>query len=263
MGFYSRSAAGLVPATRVSYRPTSTIRRFLFHYSTGQELGVEDCAQWWRNIQRYHMQTKGWADIAYHFGVCKHGDVFEGRSLTARGAHAGDNPANHDSVGVVFLGNDDLDAIEVTDLVEGAFRYVVGTVEGSVGLYGLQQQGHRDVRSTACPGNEIYNAVHAGLFFVAAPRKETTISEPSITVAADVAAIVPGEGDGYRVILEEGSVYDFGCPHVGSGNGIVKGLVVGAIATHTGKGFTILTADGGIWNFGDARYHGRPVVTPG
>src|SRR6266496_2949555 len=37
-----------------------------------------------RNIQAYHMDVKGWSDIAYNFLACPHGYVFEGRGLNRR-----------------------------------------------------------------------------------------------------------------------------------------------------------------------------------
>jgi hypothetical protein len=56
-----------------------------------------------RAIQDLHMDDNKWADIGYHFGVGKTGQVFEGRDLSVRGTHV--EHFNTGSVGVVFLGN--------------------------------------------------------------------------------------------------------------------------------------------------------------
>lgn len=61
-----------------------------------------------RKIQDTHMDTRQWADIGYHFGVGKSGQVFEGRDLKARGTHV--EHYNTGSVGVVFFGDFEIDA---------------------------------------------------------------------------------------------------------------------------------------------------------
>lgn len=37
------------------------------------------CTSFWNGVRRYHMETKGWSDIAYSFGMCPHGITFTGR----------------------------------------------------------------------------------------------------------------------------------------------------------------------------------------
>jgi hypothetical protein len=37
------------------------------------------CERFWRAVRDYHVNTKGWSDIAYSFGVCPHGQAFVGR----------------------------------------------------------------------------------------------------------------------------------------------------------------------------------------
>lgn len=37
------------------------------------------CERFWLAVKSYHVNTKGWSDIAYSFGVCPHGVRFTGR----------------------------------------------------------------------------------------------------------------------------------------------------------------------------------------
>jgi hypothetical protein len=37
------------------------------------------CIQYWNAVRSYHVDTRGWSDIAYSFGVCPHGTRFVGR----------------------------------------------------------------------------------------------------------------------------------------------------------------------------------------
>lgn len=39
----------------------------------------EQCRNVWRAVQRHHLYTNGWSDIAYSVGVCPHGVLLEGR----------------------------------------------------------------------------------------------------------------------------------------------------------------------------------------
>lgn len=160
MTFYSRADWGARPYKGTpTYVPPSDRKRFVAHYSTGQELGVEDCAQWVRNIQKFHQDGRGWDDIGYNFLVCKHGDVWEGRGWTVQGAHA--PGANRDGYGVCFLGNDDPGVEDVTPEARASFRAMYSEAVKRSGS--LAAIGHRDVKSTACPGDELYTWIKAGL----------------------------------------------------------------------------------------------------
>jgi hypothetical protein len=76
------------------------------HYSAGNvgDSRHDQCARRVREIQRYHMTTKGYADIAYSFLVCQHGFVFVGRGTAAGPASQGTNAGNLHYWGVCWLG---------------------------------------------------------------------------------------------------------------------------------------------------------------
>jgi hypothetical protein len=59
-------------------------------------------------IQEDHQKRRGWSDIGYHYIVDRDGQVWEGRSATIVGAHAGSAAANDANLGVLVLGNFDL-----------------------------------------------------------------------------------------------------------------------------------------------------------
>jgi hypothetical protein len=62
----------------------------------------------WGAIRKYHVETHGWADIGYHFGIELIGDryeIFTGRMLGQAGAHC---PGfNRIGVGICLIGNFD------------------------------------------------------------------------------------------------------------------------------------------------------------
>lgn len=142
-------------------------------YSSSQSAGIV------RGIYAYHTNSLGWCDIGYNMLVDKYGKIFEGRygrlDRPVLGAHA--RGFNTDTFGVSVLGSYDsvtpssaaLNAVSTamawrlrnfyvsadgrTTLVssDSGSRYPKGT---SVSLPVIF--GHRDVNSTACPGNQLW-----------------------------------------------------------------------------------------------------------
>ncbi len=122
------------------------------HHSAGREVGPAGV----RSIQRFHMDNLGWTDIAYSFIVDRtDGRIFEGRGDGILGGHTlGRNSVSH---GICVMGNFQTGAVSdvavraVADLVRHGHR------QGwwPDGLSG----GHRDVRSTQCPGVNLYNRI--------------------------------------------------------------------------------------------------------
>jgi hypothetical protein len=56
-----------------------------------------------QSVQRYHMFSRGYWDIGYHFIIGPAGTIYEGRDIRVRGAHV--DSQNSGKVGVLFLGD--------------------------------------------------------------------------------------------------------------------------------------------------------------
>lgn len=115
----------------------------------------ESCPAKVRGIQAYHMDSKGWADIAYSGIVCPHGYIFEGRGRNIRTAANGTNAGNDRYHALCYLGGvgDPFTAAARTAFRDG-FAWLGGIANGLV--------GHRDIRATACPGDDIEAWIVAG-----------------------------------------------------------------------------------------------------
>lgn len=123
----------------------------MVHYSTGEELGRADTAEWVRQIQAHHMDANGWSDIGYNFLVDREGRIFEGRGWDVIGAHC--SGYNTPAVGVCFLGDDD-PGQDVPQVARDSILAIHQENARRAG-HAVARLGHRDKYATACPGDEL------------------------------------------------------------------------------------------------------------
>jgi hypothetical protein len=144
--------------------PASAVDGIVYHYTAAgsdEQADHRNCAGRVRGVQNYHMDTKGWADIAYPLLVCKHGYVFEGRGLTRMGAATLGH--NDHTLAVCFLGDDNVNRDDLTPagrkaLLE-ATRWILASHPRA-----KKRWGHRDLVQTDCPGDEIFKYIHGDVF---------------------------------------------------------------------------------------------------
>ena len=105
-----------------------------------------------RSIQDEHLETRGWADIGYHFGIDPQGRIYAGRDIQARGSSvAGGNTG---VIGVVMMGDFELEAPADAQLV--ALQTLTNWLAETYTLTHLA--GHSDLNPdiTVCPGRFMY-----------------------------------------------------------------------------------------------------------
>ncbi len=117
-----------------------------------------------RSIQAYHMDTRGWCDVGYHYLVTEDGRVWEGRPEKHRGAHVGGH--NTGNVGIAFVGC--FDGPSCKSIGEMAVNHQM--LDGAAGLIAALSQthgiavdadrvkGHKDHKGawTSCPGAHLH-----------------------------------------------------------------------------------------------------------
>lgn len=120
---------------------------------------LRSAAETIRAIQKDHQEERGWADIGYHFVVDPAGRVWEARPLQLRGAHAGGGDANRGNVGILVLGNFDVQS-PPRKQVEALERLVRALVE-LLHIAPARIYTHDEVRrlsgfsGTNCPGKNL------------------------------------------------------------------------------------------------------------
>ncbi len=114
------------------------------------------CEGFWEAVRRYHVDTKGWSDIAYSFGVCPHGVRFTGRGWDKSQFANGADQVGHDDGGdrywytvLTFLGEGE---VPTPEMVEGV-RELIGEGRAS-GRCGMRVLPHNAFKRKTCPGTE-------------------------------------------------------------------------------------------------------------
>jgi hypothetical protein len=113
-----------------------------------------------RQHQRYHQDTQGWIDIAYHLSVDRNGNIYELRDPLL----AGDTATSYDTTGhflVVCEGNFDDEQVTEEQLNGAALAFAWAA--NKFGIPTDTLEGHRDASTdTACPGASLYDRVSSG-----------------------------------------------------------------------------------------------------
>lgn len=138
------------------------------HYEGGKTLAGDHsrCASIVRAIQAYHQDHQGWSDIAYTSLCCLHGVRYEGRGPGVRTSASGTNEANTRSYAVcVMAGTED----PLTDAAKWAM------IDEATRLGRPLVWGHKDWYATACPGDVVYEWIHAG---APAPGSPPPVPQP-------------------------------------------------------------------------------------
>jgi len=151
----------------------SGLNRATVHHTAGaadyEVNNIEETKSRVRAIQNYHIDSRGWSDIGYHFLTDKLGNNFEGRegsmSTLPRGAH---DAINDCSFGINQMGyyHDPYNNIPTCEGRRSMYDVIAWRIPDPFTGYGSGRYsslqdigficGHRDVGSTACPGDLLY-----------------------------------------------------------------------------------------------------------
>ena len=231
------------------------------HYN-GPGLGSfphSSCASKVRGIQAFHMDSRGWNDIAYSAVVCPHGYIFVGRWVNNRTAANGTTEGNDlfYALGGLWGVGDPL-----TDEAKGAYLDGIAVMR-TQGRAGNRVVGHQQLTSTACPGEPVMAWIRAGLpappgYFEAGPGPGPAPAPALDRVRDAVGFIDHPHSDGGWMISAGGGVFTKPpAPFHGSLGGVrLNAPITGGASTPTGDGYWLFGADGGVFAFGDAVFVG-------
>ncbi|XP_075715632.1 N-acetylmuramoyl-L-alanine amidase [Rhinoderma darwinii] len=117
----------------------------------------QECAVDMRSMQRFHQVDRGWDDIGYSYVVGSDGYLYEGRGWHWVGAHT----KGHNSIGygISFIGDftSSIPDTRILNLVKD--RFLKCAVRSGYIMANYTIQGHRQVVSTTCPGDALFQEI--------------------------------------------------------------------------------------------------------
>ncbi|XP_070572363.1 peptidoglycan-recognition protein SC2-like [Ptychodera flava] len=136
---------------------TTPVDFTFIHHTVGNRCYSQSaCSAEMRGIQNYHMDSLGWNDIGYSFCIGEDGYAYEARGWGVVGAHtSGYNSVSH---AISYLGNFDPVLPNEKALNAGQQLIDCGVSQNYI-KSNYRLLGHRDVGSTACPGQQLYNEI--------------------------------------------------------------------------------------------------------
>lgn len=162
-----------------------TISKFIIHH-TASTANLNNPKQAIRDIYYWHAVGRGWGDIGYNYLVDPQGNIYEGRAggEGVIGAHAG--KSNTGAIGIAVMGN-----YEAQDAPEQAMISLSHLIADKAALHHIDPTGtsmfrgtvsnnvlgHRDVMSTSCPGQTLYDKLPF-IARLAKAERSTTVEGP-------------------------------------------------------------------------------------
>ncbi|MHB0915737.1 MAG: N-acetylmuramoyl-L-alanine amidase [Thermoleophilia bacterium] len=193
-----------------------TPKKIILHHTVTSNSDPDPAATV-RSIYYYHAVSLGWGDIGYNYLVDRQGRIYEGRygGNGVVGGHAME--WNYGSVGISVLGNHSTSDISpatywalVSLMVYKSNQNLIDPT-GNAAMLGTTKAnylGHRDVGSTACPGDYLYQYLPR-LRSDAKPQYSPIPVIGAIRVKWDALGGAPGAAIGAEYAVPGGRAQDF------------------------------------------------------
>jgi len=140
--------------------PSGAFTRITIHHSAkySREIGTltaGNVASTLKDIQTVHMRDERYGDIGYHFMIDPAGRIWQGRTLDWQGAHAGgaNGQNNVGNIGICLLGDFNTERPDPRALA--SLEELVDKLCERHGIPHSRIYGHRQLRSTECPGDAL------------------------------------------------------------------------------------------------------------
>jgi hypothetical protein len=201
MRLVTRAQWGARPAQNRTPLVHSVQRGTAVHYSAADADEQADharCEGRVRGIQAFHLDGRGWSDIAYSYLACKHGFVFEGRGRGVRTAAQGTNAGNDAYHAVCFLGDDTAGRDDVTDAGREAIEAAVRWCNAWAGV--SQVRPHSSFKATGCPGDDLRAWIARGMPVSTAATSQE--GEVDVTKAELVEVLRAALSPGFKTVSE-------------------------------------------------------------
>jgi hypothetical protein len=164
---YSTTEWNARPATGAivveNHKPTYIVVHHTVDPGNNEDYSLAHALQISRDIQNFHMDTRGWIDTGQQFTNSRGGYVTEGRHRSLeilRGGtqHVqGANVGNHNSECIGIENEGLYSTVNVPQALWDSLVRMVAYIASQYGIAPGFIKGHRDFNSTECPGQVLYD----------------------------------------------------------------------------------------------------------
>lgn len=196
-----RSAWG---ARAPTCRSTTNPYRMVVHHTASPTNDSMTPEQRLRQTQTYHMDTRGYCDIAYNFLMSRDARVWEGRGDSVLGGHTLNQ--NGGNMALCIIGTYTTDTLTPQQECAAAGWMAWQSSLHGITLNRTNIKGHREWGSTECPGQRVFDRLDA-LVSQAATTCDGVMPPPPMWAATFVDQNFIASQLG-AVTLEEGSTVD-------------------------------------------------------
>lgn len=131
-------------------------RVIIAHTATGDCSTAAACSLRAQSMQMFHIDSRGWDDIAYNFLVGGDGSILEGRGWNKTGACV--KGFNIDSICIGFIGTF-TDVAPTLQQLESAQQLLCTGVELNKLKTNYRLYGSRQLTATESPGEQLYTII--------------------------------------------------------------------------------------------------------
>jgi len=230
---HSRNSWGATPPKKSRPLKSSRVQGVCIHYAGFKINQDRNTIDLLRSIQRGHMNTHGWWDIAYNLAVDLNGEVWELRGLETENGAQGSLTMNRRYVAVcALIGDQDT----TPELIEGLQK----AVQLSRDRWGHGEIiPHSAVKNTSCPGKILRNVILEGGLEPSSAMLEKMRNKLELRIGdtgTDVARLqkfLQQKEDGIFGLETEArlkAVQHFFMPHLGEADGVANERVMTFVA---------------------------------
>jgi hypothetical protein len=131
-------------------RPLSQPKDLAIHHSAGPETQTPD------NIAAYHVRSRGWGGVGYHFIIARNGTTYYVGDLTTARANVANK--NHLVIGICLIGNFMNGRLPSHDQFLSAHElcsHLLFHTPALTNINGWEDViGHQQLQATSCPGQD-------------------------------------------------------------------------------------------------------------
>lgn len=189
---YSREMLGWPSTKAAKLTPAPTNSGLVMHWDGGNRKLTskthDECVRYWKWCREFHMETRGWKDIGYSYGVCPHGDEFAGRTYGYEQAAQPGGNTTWVSCSLMLGAGESPTVAQIDGVRRLRARLIDKGMHAGI-------RGHSNFISTDCPGPMIRALIINGTFTVDAPNEvaRITVSKAAV-VKYQLAHNLDGDG---------------------------------------------------------------------